>query len=126
MTLLVTDGACYIGPAVSQRLIEERRAVAVLNDLSKGHLDAVPDEALCARSHSNAAGVCAGARLDAVVHLAASSIVEESVRHLHPYVDNDVTGTARVVRVAAAERANRVLGWCPRRAELTTIVADAR
>ena len=43
MRLLVTGGAGYIGSVCAARLVESGHDVVVLDDLSTGHRDAVPE-----------------------------------------------------------------------------------
>ena len=42
MTTLVTGGAGYVGSAFVERLVAAGEPVVVLDDLSRGHRDAVP------------------------------------------------------------------------------------
>jgi len=95
VNLLVTGGAGYIGSVVSARLVEEGHHVTVLDDLSTGHRDAVPPDArfVEGRVH-DAAGVLLDGDFDAVVHLAAFSLVSESVAHPERYFENNVVGTS--------------------------------
>src|SRR5690606_21675611 len=78
--LLVTGGAGYIGSVVTVQLLEAGHEVIVLDDLSTGHRDAVPDGAAFMQADLRDAGrVLAGA--DAVLHFAAKALVAESVAH---------------------------------------------
>ncbi|TDD67349.1 UDP-glucose 4-epimerase GalE [Actinomadura rubrisoli] len=81
MKLLVTGGAGYIGSVVSALLLEAGHEVVVLDDLSTGHEDAVPEGARLVRGtlRETAAEVLGGAGFDAVLHFAAKSLVGESV-----------------------------------------------
>ncbi len=45
MKLLVTGGAGYVGSVVAAQLVEAGHETVVLDDLSKGHADAVPEGA---------------------------------------------------------------------------------
>ena len=45
MRVLVTGGAGYIGSAVADRLLRAGHFVTVLDNLSKGHREAVPAQA---------------------------------------------------------------------------------
>ena len=45
MKLLVTGGAGYVGSVCAAHLVEHGHEVTVLDDLSTGHADAVPDGA---------------------------------------------------------------------------------
>ena len=45
MKLLVTGGAGYVGSVCAAHLVAAGHAVTVLDDLSTGHADAVPDGA---------------------------------------------------------------------------------
>lgn len=93
MKLLVTGGAGYIGSVCAARLVEAGNEVVVLDDLSTGYEDNVPDGAsfVQARVHE-VAGVLDGS-FDAVLHFAAKSLVAESVARPELYWDNNVVGT---------------------------------
>ncbi len=110
MRVLVTGGAGYIGSIVALRLVESGDAVTVLDDLSTGHRDAVPAGAafVLGRVH-DAAELLAGRRFDAVVHLAASSLVAESVANPAKYEENNVVGSRRLVAALAGLGADRLV-----------------
>lgn len=98
MHVVVTGGAGYIGSVVAARLLEEGHEVTVLDDLSTGHADAVPPGARFVRARVHEAGpVLADLAPDAVAHLAAFSLVAESVADPDRYEENNVTGTARLL-----------------------------
>ena len=82
-TVLVTGGAGYIGGHVLLALIEAGMDAVVIDDLSTGRREAVPDGVrLIEGSVGDAAlleDVLAGDRIGTVIHLAASAIVPESV-----------------------------------------------
>ncbi|MGC0420183.1 UDP-glucose 4-epimerase GalE [Embleya sp. AB8] len=87
MRLLVTGGAGYIGSVVAHRLLAEGHRVVVLDDLSSGFADSVPEGAEFVRgTMSEAARVLGGPRrFDGVVHLAARSLIDDSVRRPERY-----------------------------------------
>ncbi len=100
----MTGGAGYIGSVVATRLVEEGHEVTVLDDLSTGHRDAVPDGASFVRGRVHdtwevlgPAGLGTLAGFDGAVHLAAASLVAESVRDPAKYEENNVTGSSRLV-----------------------------
>jgi UDP-glucose 4-epimerase len=90
--LLVTGGAGYIGSVVTAQLLEAGHEVTVLDDLSTGHLDAVPEGASFVEADiTEVAKALDGT--DAVLHFAAKSLVAESVLHPERYWTNNVVGT---------------------------------
>jgi UDP-glucose 4-epimerase len=92
--LLVTGGAGYIGAVVAAQLVEAGHEVVVLDDLSTGYQDNLPDGATLVRGRvQDAAGVLDGAGFDGVLHFAAKSLVAESVGNPERYWDNNVCGT---------------------------------
>lgn len=110
MHVLVTGGAGYIGSVVATRLLEEGHEVTVLDDLSTGHADAVPPEArfVEGRVH-DAATLLASLRPDAVAHLAAFSLVAESVADPVKYEENNVVGTRRLLAAMADAGVGRMV-----------------
>jgi UDP-glucose 4-epimerase len=92
MRLLVTGGAGYVGSVVAAQLVEAGHEVTVLDDLSTGHEDAVPEGARFVRAGIHEAGR-ALAGVDAVLHFAAKSLVGESVRQPGLYWANNLGGT---------------------------------
>ncbi|MEU2869663.1 UDP-glucose 4-epimerase GalE [Streptomyces olivoreticuli] len=87
MRILVTGGAGYIGSVVAHRLIEEGHRVTVLDDLSTGFAEAVPEGARFVRgTMADAAAVLGGPEThDAVVHLAGRALIDDSVRRPERY-----------------------------------------
>ena len=84
MNILVTGGAGYIGSVVAERLLEFGHGAVVYDNLSDGHRDGVPphsplvvaeldDVRLLADCITNAH------RVEAVIHIAASALVGESM-----------------------------------------------
>ncbi len=96
MRVLVTGGAGYIGSVVTEALLGGGHAVVVYDNLSKGHRDAVPEgvafvhadllDAAALRDVFETFGV------EAVVHMAADSLVGESVTTPGKYYRNNVQG----------------------------------
>lgn len=94
MHLLVTGGAGYIGSVVAALLVESGHDIVVLDDLSTGHADAVPDGARFVEGRiQDLADLLRATRFDGVLHFAAKSLVAESVARPELYWDNNVVGT---------------------------------
>lgn len=96
MRVLVTGGAGYIGSIVSAHLLEQGHEPIVVDNLSRGHRDAVADEVPLIEADladtSALARLFAAQRIDAVVHLAAFALVGESVSDPGLYYRNNVGG----------------------------------
>jgi UDP-glucose 4-epimerase len=99
--VVVTGGAGYIGSHAVRALVDAGHAVAVLDDLSAGHAQAVPAGVplIQAAIHDRDAvrGLLADHRADAVMHFAAWLKVGESVQKPIEYYQNNVTGTLSVL-----------------------------
>ena len=93
MKLLVTGGAGYIGSIVAKQLLDAGHEVTVLDNLERGHRNAVAPGAelvvadLADRDAVNSA-VTAG--FDGVLHFAALALVSESVSHPERYYRTNV------------------------------------
>ncbi len=83
MTFLVVGGAGYIGSIVVGELVRGRHSAIVLDDLSTGHRDAIAPLALLLEGGLQDSAKLREAfttkEIDCVVHLAARSIVADSV-----------------------------------------------
>ena len=81
MKLLVTGGAGYVGSVCAAHLVEAGHDVVVLDDLSTGHHDAVPEQARFVEADlAVAADEVLAEGFDGVLHFAAKSLVGESVQ----------------------------------------------
>jgi UDP-glucose 4-epimerase len=110
MRVLVAGGAGYIGSVVTAALLEVGHTVTVLDDLSTGHADAVPDGAAFVQaSLHQAAPVLADVRPDAVLHFAAKSLVGESSIRPELYWDTNVTGTLALLEAMRAVDCHRIV-----------------
>jgi UDP-glucose 4-epimerase len=110
MKLLVTGGAGYIGSVVAAMLVNAGHQVVVLDDLSTGHRDAVPDEAgFVEASIVDAGPVLDGGGFEGLLHFAASSLVGESVAHPERYWANNVGGTMALLDAVRAAGIPRIV-----------------
>ena len=96
MNILVTGGAGYVGSIVAEELVGQRHAVTVLDNLQQGHREAVPPGAELVTAdicRSEAVDeVFRGASIDAVMHMAAETVVEYSMSDPKRYFQNNVVG----------------------------------
>ncbi len=93
MRVLVTGGAGYIGSIVAEQLVAAGDDVVVLDNLSTGHRAAVPDDARFVEGDLGDGTLLRRvlAEVDAVVHMAAVSLVGVSVRDPATYYHQNVT-----------------------------------
>ncbi|MEV4557024.1 UDP-glucose 4-epimerase GalE [Kitasatospora sp. NPDC049285] len=94
---LVTGGAGYVGSVVAAHLLEAGHQVTVLDDLSTGFVEGVPDGAEFVRGRIQDAAEVLDSSFDGVLHFAASSQVGESVADPEKYWRNNVAGSLELV-----------------------------
>ncbi|MCF3963959.1 UDP-glucose 4-epimerase GalE [Streptomyces fuscigenes] len=90
---LVTGGAGYVGSVVATHLLQAGHEVTVLDDLSTGFREGVPEGAAFVEGRVQDAARWLDGSYDAVLHFAASSQVGESVVKPEKYWENNVGGS---------------------------------
>ena len=94
MRVLVTGGAGYIGSVVTEQLIGDGHEVVVYDNLSKGHRDAVVKGAELVNATlmdvATLNRTLTERKIEAVIHMAAFSLVGESVEQPNKYYHNNV------------------------------------
>ncbi|KAF0152272.1 MAG: UDP-glucose 4-epimerase [Ignavibacteria bacterium] len=102
MKILVTGGAGYIGSHFSKYLIENKHKVCVLDNLSRGHQEAVPKYAEFVKAdllNPESLNIAVKSfQPEAVVHFAAFAYVGESVQKPEMYYLNNVVGSYNLIR----------------------------
>ena len=113
MHVLVTGGAGYVGSISVEALVAAGHEVVVLDDLSKGHRDALPDGVrLVQGSYGDSAVVqplLASSRIDAVLHCAARSLVGESIADPALYYRENVAGGVALLEALRAAGVQRLV-----------------
>ncbi|MFD9739555.1 UDP-glucose 4-epimerase GalE [Umezawaea sp. NPDC059074] len=109
MKLLVTGGAGYIGSATVAALVAAGHEVEVLDDLSTGFVDNVPEGAVLHELPLSAASQVVDSSFDAVLHFAAKISVGESVRKPELYFDVNVRGTMTLLDSMRANDVKRLI-----------------
>lgn len=113
MRVLVTGGAGYVGSAVSSELLRAGHEVTVLDNLQQGHEQAVPREAQFVLGD-----ICRPAalgrlfrqlRIDAVMHMAAETVVEYSTTDPKRYFQTNVTGGANLLNIMLKHDIHRLV-----------------
>lgn len=105
MRVMVTGGAGYIGSVVTEALCARGDDVVVYDSLVTGHRAAVDPRARLVVGDLRDAGLAAcmaANRVEAVVHMAAISLVGESVAEPDRYFQNNVVGGLALLDAARA------------------------
>jgi len=100
--ILVTGGAGYIGSHFVKYLIENGKDVLALDNLSRGHIEAVHPKAKFEKAdilnYDNLVDAIKKYPIDAVVHFAAFAYVGESVEKPEMYYQNNVVGSFNLIK----------------------------
>lgn len=98
MRVLVTGGAGYIGSVVTAQLLANGHEVVVVDDLSTGHADAVPQGAVFHELPITGLDTVLGEwHIEAAMHFAAKSLVGESANNPSLYWRSNVVGTVALL-----------------------------
>ena len=99
---LVTGGAGFIGGRLTRALLASGRQVTVLDNLSVGRRDVVPERARFVHGDIRDARAVADALtgVDCVFHLAAQVTIRGSFDRFYEDLDTNVMGTARLLAAA--------------------------
>jgi UDP-glucose 4-epimerase len=102
MNILVTGGAGYIGSVVVEELVKGGHQVVVYDNLSKGHRESVDPSASFVLGDLHDGDLLQSSltenNIDAVIHMAASSLVGESVKYPEKYFENNVVAGRVLLR----------------------------
>lgn len=109
--ILVTGGAGYIGSHTVKLLQESGREVLVLDNLSTGHASAVTCPLIVGDLSDKALlnKIFTEYEIEAVVHFAASLIVEESVRLPAKYFENNVTNGLNLLNAMTSHGIDKII-----------------
>ena len=113
MTILVTGGAGYIGSIVTEKLLTEGYKVVVFDNLQQGHKEAVLPEAIFIKgdltNKASLADVFQSHSIDAVVHMAAETVVEHSMTDPQRYFNNNVVNGINLLDTMLRYNVKRII-----------------
>lgn len=113
MNVLVTGGAGYIGSHAVKRLREGGHNVVVVDNLFRGHRQAVPQdvpfEKVDLRETQALAYVMSRHDIQCVMHFAALAYVGESVTEPLRYYDNNTTGSISLLQAMDLAGVKRIV-----------------
>ena len=113
MTILVLDGAGYIGSHTVYELIDNGYDVVIVDNLETGYKAAVHPKARFyqgdIRSREFIDSVFDQEKIDGVIHFAANSLVGESMTKPLKYYDNNLCGTKVLLESMVAHDINRIV-----------------
>ena len=113
MSICVIGGAGYIGSVTVEKLLDAGKDVVVYDNLSRGHEQAVPPEAVFVKGdHSDRKllkNTLEKYNCSAVMHFSALSLVGESVEKPLLYYENNVAGGVELVKAMKEAGVSRMI-----------------
>jgi UDP-glucose 4-epimerase len=113
MNILVTGGAGYVGSVVAQELIKQHHHVVVLDNLSQGHRGAVSADADFVRADlldsDTLNSVFQQYSIEAVMHLAAETVVLHSTSDPQRFFQNNVVGSINLLDAMLKNRVSKII-----------------
>ena len=112
MNILVTGGAGFIGSHLVRTLLAKGEKVTALDDLSTGLAENLPPEAEFIEMDILDEGlkkVVAAGAFDAIVHLAAQTMVDVSIKDPLFDAQTNLLGTVHVLEAARAANVKRIV-----------------
>ena len=113
MTVLVTGGAGYIGSHMVQALVEAGESVVVVDNLSTGFREFLPDGVSLlvgdAGDERLVGNIIAQHNVESIIHFAGSIVVPESMRDPLGYYRNNTMTTRNLLNAAIKGRVNRFI-----------------
>jgi UDP-glucose 4-epimerase len=113
MRILVTGAAGYVGSIVTEHLVQQGHHVTALDSLRHGHRAAVHPAAVFVQGdlldEAWLQSLVQGASLDAVVHLAAEALIDESIRDPGRFYRANVCGGLNLIDAMVAAKVDRLV-----------------
>jgi len=113
MRILVTGGAGYIGSVVTEELLARGESVVVYDNLSKGHRQSVAPGAEFIQGElldsETLERVLAEHQIEAVMHMAADSLVGESFQDPAKYYANNMVASLSLLKAMRAARVSGIV-----------------
>lgn len=117
--ILVTGGAGYIGSHTVINLLERNYEVVIFDNLEIGHIQTVDTLKKISpkvefiqgdlRNFNDIDSVFKEFKIDAVIHFAAFSLVEESVKNPEKYYYNNVYGSLNLFKAMIENNVNKIV-----------------
>jgi UDP-glucose 4-epimerase len=113
MNILVTGAAGYIGSVITERLLESGHGVIALDNLQQGHRQALDHGARFVKADLGDRAaldeILKTDRIDAVMHMAASSLVGESMTNPGKYFNNNIVNSLNLLNTMVAHGVTRLV-----------------
>jgi len=113
MKILVTGGAGYIGSVLTEELVRDGHEVVVYDNLSKGHRSAIAPAASFVHAEladvSTLRNTLSNNGIEAVIHMAADSLVGESGVDPAKYYENNLVNGLTLLAAMKAAGVNRIV-----------------
>ncbi|MEW5806317.1 MAG: UDP-glucose 4-epimerase GalE [Acidobacteriota bacterium] len=112
MSVIVTGGAGYIGSHIVKRLVEMGEAPIVIDDLSEGHRDSIGECRLIIGDFSDPEVLGKAIADDDppfIIHMAANSLVGESIVNPSKYYENNLIKSLRMLDFLREEKVKGIV-----------------